>query len=231
VLDDRLCSALAECKKEIDQGGDLVSTTQRAGQRKKGIEEVVAYAIGHRIRVHILIVLNEGTYTPAEIAEIIDEPLNNVSNHIRELVENGSIEVAKTEQRRNATQHWYRAIEMPYYSDDDIANMTWQERQVTAGLVIQSMMAEVMAGLWAGRMHDDPRVWLSWDWFNLDEQGREDLADEQARSWERIQQIEVEATNRRAKSGEESTSFIATQLGFRRARKAPVPSRGSQNRD
>ena len=81
----------------------VTTKTRRTGQRKKSIEEVVAYAVGHRIRVHVLIVLNEGTYTPGEIARIIDEPLNNVSNHIRELLDAGSIELAET--KRGAEHH------------------------------------------------------------------------------------------------------------------------------
>jgi DNA-binding transcriptional ArsR family regulator len=196
------------------------TTTHRPGQRKKSIEEVVAYAVGHRIRVHILIVLNEGTFTPGQIAEIIDEPLNNVSNHIRELADAGSIELAKTEQVRNTILHFYRAVEMPFYSDEEIAAMTPQQRQVSAGLVVQSMIAEVMAALGGGKLAD-PRVWLAWNWFNVDEQGRRDIAAEQKRSWERVQEIEVESTNRRAESGEDATSIIVTQLGYERARKGP----------
>ena len=140
-------------------------TTKRAGQRKKSIEEVVSYAVGHRTRVHILIVLNEGTFTPGQIAHIIDEPLNNVSNHIRELLDAGSIELAKTERVRNTLQHYYRAVEMPHYSDEEVEAMTPEQRQVTAGLAIQSMVAEILAGLWGGKMHSDPRLWLAWNWF------------------------------------------------------------------
>lgn len=201
----------------------------RVGQRKKSIEEVVSYAVGHRVRVHILIVLNEGTYTAGEIAEVIDEPLNNVSNHIRELLDAGSIELVETKRARNMLQHYYRAIEMPHYSDEEVAAMTPEQRQITAGLAIQSMVAEVMAGLWSGKMQDDPRLWLAWDWFNVDAQGREEIADEQERSWGRFRDIEVEATNRRAASGEDAISILVSQTGFKRARKGPTPRRGSRN--
>jgi DNA-binding transcriptional ArsR family regulator len=200
------------------------TTARRAGQRKKKIEEVVTYAWGHRTRVYILIVLNEGTFTPGQIAHIIDEPLNNVSNHVRELLDAGSIELVKTEQVRNATLHYYRAVEMPYYSDEEVAAMTPEQRQMTAGLAIQSMVAEVMAGLWAGKMQHDPRLWLAWDWFNVDAQGREEIADEQERSWERFREIEIDAINRCAKSGEESVSILVSQTGFERARKGPTSS-------
>jgi DNA-binding transcriptional ArsR family regulator len=192
--------------------------TGRTGQRKKSIEEVVGYAVSHRIRVHILIVLNEGTYTAAQIAQIIEEPLNNVSNHIRELLDAGSIELAKTEPKGNVLQHFYRAVEMPFYSQEEAEAMTPEQRQVTAGLVVQSASAEVMAALWAGKLAD-PRTWLAWDWFNVDGQGREEIEDEQKRSWERMQEIEVEATNRRSNSGEEAQSMLVTQFGYERARR------------
>jgi DNA-binding transcriptional ArsR family regulator len=176
------------------KGGPKVPSQSRTRDRKKRIEEVVTYAWRHRTRVLILIVLNEGVYTPAEIAAIIDEPLKNVSNHVKELVEAGSIELAKTQQRRNMTQHYYRAVQMPFYSDEAMERMTPEQRDITYGLVIQSMVAEMMAALWKGKLNSDPRTWLSWRWFNVDDQGRNDIADELQRSWDRMWEIEGEAT-------------------------------------
>jgi DNA-binding transcriptional ArsR family regulator len=200
-----------------------MTTASRAGQSGKSIEEVVAYALGHRIRVYVLTILNEGTYTPDQIAQIIGEPLNNVSHHIRELLDAGSIELAKTERVRNTNQHYYRAVEMPFYSKEEAEAMTPQQRKVTAGLTLQCMVAEAMSAFWAGKLHDDPRVWLAWRWFNVDTRGREDIAYEQQRSWERYQEIEAESTNRRARSGEEAASIIVGQMGFERERTAPRP--------
>ena len=39
-------------------------TTTKAGQ-KRSVEEAVSYAIGHRIRIEILALLNEGTHSPS----------------------------------------------------------------------------------------------------------------------------------------------------------------------
>jgi DNA-binding transcriptional ArsR family regulator len=197
---------------------------KRAGQRKKNVEEMVAYAIGHRIRVLILITLNEGVYSPAEIAEIIDEPLNKVSNHVTELAEGGSIEIVDTKMRRNTAQHFYRATQVPIYSQDDVKAMTVFERQVTAGLMIQSLMAEVMASLGAGKLSDDPGVVLAWDRLNLDALGRERVVEEQERSWERLEKIEEESLLRAIESGEDTVSYVTASLGFERARKAPKPT-------
>lgn len=205
------------------------SRVQR-GQSGKSIEERVAYSFSHRTRAYALTILNEGVYNPDQIAAIIGERTPNVSHHIKELLDGGSIELAKTEKVRNATQHYYRAVEMPYYTDEEIAAMTPKERQEIIGLTIQCLMAEVMSAFWSGKMSTDPRLWLAWRWFNLDEEGREDLADEQKRSWKRVQEIEVESTNRCAKSGENARSIIVASSGFPRERTSPTPPTNSRDR-
>ena len=192
-------------------------------QRSKTIEEVVAFAWNHRIRVQVLSLLNEGTYTPAQLAAIIGEPLGKVSHHIRELAEGGSIELARVDKARNADQHFYRAVEMPFYSDEEVWAMTPVQRQMSAGFVLQNMIAEAMSAFWAGTIRDDPRTWLAWRWFNVDEEGRTAIADEQQRHWDRVVEIEAESTSRRATTGEEAKSIIVANMGFERARSAPTP--------
>jgi DNA-binding transcriptional ArsR family regulator len=202
---------------------------QQSPQRNKSIEEILSFAWNHRIRVQVLSLLNEGTYTPGEIAAIIDEPLSKVSHHIRELAEGGSIELAKTSKVRNADQHYYRAVEMPFYSDEEVWAMTPEQRQLSAGFVIQNMIAETMTAFWAGTIRDDPRTWLAWRWFNVDEEGRAAIADEQQKHWDRIREIEAESTNRRARSGEEAKSIIVANMGFERERTAPLPPANSHS--
>jgi hypothetical protein len=112
---------------------------------------------------------------------------------------------------------------MPYYTDEEFAALEPLERQAIIGLTLQCAVAEVMSAFWAGKMASDLRLWLSWRWFNLDEQGRQDLADEQKRSWERVQEIEAESTSRRAATGEEPQSIIVASTGFPRERTSPTP--------
>lgn len=200
------------------------ATIKRAGQRGKSIEEVVEYAVSHVIRSQILVVLHQGIYATGEIADIIREPLNNVGNHIRELLDAGSIEIAASMPRRNTRRHYYRAVTIPFFSRGEIKTANWQERQLTAGLIIQSLVAELMAGLWAGKMFDDPRDWLAWERFHLDAEGRQELYDEQEKSWNRLKEIKTRAADRVAESGEETAPYLVSVLGFLGALKAPKPS-------
>lgn len=193
----------------------------RLGQGRRGVEEAVGYALKHRKRVEILGLLNEGERNRYELAALIGDEPDKIKHHLKELLDEGSIELAYSKRVGNLIQHYYRAIKMSFYSDEEIEALRPGERQAFAGVILQAVMAEALAALWAGKMADDPRVWLSWRWFHVDSRGREDIADEQARHWERVQEIEAESTNRCAKSAEPTKSIIVTSLGHVRCRRAP----------
>lgn len=188
------------------------------GKGPRGIEDAVSYALGHRIRIEILAALHEGPDSADGLAKIVRRPLSTVTHHIGELLKDGSIEIARTEQVGNLVQHFYCVVKLPYYSDEDFAALSREEKLEIIGLILRAAMAEALAALWAGKLLDDPRVILAWNRINLDRQGREELADEQARSWSRIQEIEAESANRRAESGEPGITYVVTSFGYKRSR-------------
>lgn len=203
---------------------NVVGKPAKKQKRGKTIEEVVSYSMGHRTRIEILTLLNEGIYTPDEISEILGEPLGRVTHHINELVDRGAIELAKTEPARNWTRHYYRAVEQPYISEEQALRMTPQQRQIFVGVVLQSIMAESMSAFWAGNLIDDPsRTLLSWRWFNVDRQGQDEIIEELADSWERVQEIETRSTARRLETNEEAISMIVAMQGFKRSRGSVHP--------
>jgi len=191
-------------------------------KRKKRIGQVIAYALGHRTRVLILLALNEGTYTPAQVAAMIDEPVQSVSNHIRDMVAIGSIELVETVMRRNMPQHYYRAVQMPCYSEEDMEAMTPEQRDVTWGLIIQSMAAEMMAALWQGTLRENNKTILSWRWHNVDAQGELEIYDVLEEAWERVWDIEGDSVNRVAKTKAKTRSVLVAFGAFMRARKGPA---------
>jgi DNA-binding transcriptional ArsR family regulator len=194
----------------------------RASSKKKSVEEAVSYSVGHRIRIEILCVLNEGTYSASEIGKRLGLRITTISHHIKELLKAGSIELTRVKKVRNVDQHFYRAIELPFVPDEEAANLSLEVKQQYAAVILRAIMAESLGALWAEKLNSDPQVRMMWSWYNLDAQGRQELADEQRESWERIVEIEARSTNRRAKSGEEAKTLIAVTLGFERSR--PVGS-------
>lgn len=196
-----------------------MATTTSKSDKSRSIEEAVSYALGHRIRIEVLGILNEGVRSASELARLIRQPLSTVGHHIKELRESGCIELARTEQRRNASEHFYRAVQLPFVSDDEAQELPPEVKQEYAAVILQAVTAEGMASLWAGKMGSDDAIRMCWRWFNLDVQGRQELADEQRESWERIVDIEARAASRRAESGEAATSIIVSMMGFERSRR------------
>jgi len=202
----------------------VVAALERLGTAGRDIAESVSFALAHRIRIEILAALHEGPASSSELADTLRQPLSTIDHHVKELLKDGSIEIAKVKEVGNLVQHFYCMVKLPFYSDEDVAAMTPDERQALAGLILQASMAEALASLWAGRIISDPRVMLAWNRINLDKQGRHDLADEQARSWARQHEIEAEAANRLAETDESGVTYVITSFGYERSRtSAPEP--------
>jgi DNA-binding transcriptional ArsR family regulator len=201
-----------------------IEALRRLGRGTRGVEDAVSYSLGHRIRIEIQAALHEGPATASRLAAIVRRLPSTVDHHIKEMLNDGSIDIARTEKVGNLDVHYYCMVKLPYYSDEDVAAMTEEERQALAGLILQASMAEALASLWAGKMINDPRVMLAWNRINLDKQGREELADEEAESWCRRHEIEARSANRRAETGEEGITYVIISLGFERSRtSAPEP--------
>lgn len=197
--------------------------------RKRSIEDAVSYAVAHGIRVDILCYLNEAARSPSELAELMGYPLSTIEHHIKELLASCSIELARVAAVRNTNEHFYRAVEVPFYTDEEMWAMPFETRQEIYGLILQSSTAEAMAAFRAGKVSNDPHVCMAWRWFNLDAQGRKDMADENARSWQRRQEIEAESADRRAKTGEAPVSVIVSLNAYERCRNFDGrPARGQE---
>jgi DNA-binding transcriptional ArsR family regulator len=73
--------------------------------------EALARAQTHVLQMRILAVARRGvTFSPNRLSVELDEPLGNVSYHVKALKEKGFVELVKTEPRRGATEHFYRGV-------------------------------------------------------------------------------------------------------------------------
>jgi len=199
----------------------MTTSIEDGGSRE--FPDAVSYAVGHRIRVEILAALHERSASATELSRIVRQPLSTVTHHVNELLKAGSIGIERTEKVRSVEQRFY-VISPIYFSDEDMEKMPREELQNLVRYLLQGLTAEALAAFWADRLTSDPRLFISWTWFNVDEEGRGALADEQARSWARLYEIEEEAEARCAEAGEEPFSVAAAAMSFRRTRTAPRPT-------
>src|SRR3954469_4187972 len=91
------------------------STPRTNGERSPGerSEARIAKALAHPLRARILQRLGERVASPAELAVELDASLGVVSYHVRMLHDYAGVELVRTEPRRGALQHFYRATARP----------------------------------------------------------------------------------------------------------------------
>ena len=200
-----------------------MDTPIKDGGGGRSVQEAVSYAVGHRIRVEIITALHDlDSASAVELSRIVHQPLSTVTHHLSELLKAGSIHIDRTERVKSVNQHHYRLFNPIFVSDEDMEKLTDEERNEIARVILQSLTAEALASFWADYLPHDPRSFLAWNWFNVDARGRDEIADEQIRSWQRIREIAEQSAARCQESGEEETSVVVAGLSFKRARTAPM---------
>lgn len=67
----------------------------------------------HPLRVQLIerFALADEPRSPSSLSEELDERLGNVSYHVRALLDEGLIELDRTEPRRGAVEHYYRLVD------------------------------------------------------------------------------------------------------------------------
>src|ERR687887_1354470 len=93
------------------------------------IDRRLVKAMAHPLRHRILSRLNERVASPKELADEFCEPLGNVSYHMRILADLGCVELVRTEQRRGALEHYYRAMMRPFFNDREWARIPLSTRR------------------------------------------------------------------------------------------------------
>lgn len=73
-------------------------------------------ALRHPLRRRILREMADGkVISPRELATELQQPLSNVSYHVRVLTKRGAVTLVKTKPARGSVQHFYRsAVEAPW---------------------------------------------------------------------------------------------------------------------
>src|SRR5262245_50870939 len=102
------------------------------------IDPRLAKAAAHPLRMRILTILNQRVASPVEIARALDEPLANVSYHVKMLESLDCIELVSTTPRRGAVEHHYRALERAMLTADDMNGVPLTVRRgIADGLLTQ----------------------------------------------------------------------------------------------
>ena len=183
------------------------------GSRRQ-LDERLAKALSHPLRQRILQRLNEGgVRSPNELSRELGDPLGNVSYHVRILRELDCVELVRTEQRRGALEHYYRATAEPWLDDEQWARLPAAFRRKTLGRTL----SEILEGASAASREtgfDHPEVKVDRMELELDEQAWKDVVALLNETHEAALRIQSEAAARRDERGADGDGSIRTELGI-----------------
>jgi DNA-binding transcriptional ArsR family regulator len=187
----------------------------RKGETARAVEQRLTHAVNHPVRLDALVILSERCASPNEIAGELDVPLGTASFHVKELAEVGAIELVKTEPRRGAIEHYYRARVLPEVSDEEWRVMPKGAKRECVSVILMPIISESLSSLGCGKMDADKDLYVFWKLMRLSEHGRSELHELHAEFQERVEAL-VEKDEARA-DDDEPVRFVA-MLGFERSR-------------
>jgi DNA-binding transcriptional ArsR family regulator len=180
----------------------------------EGITQQLAKALAHPLRVRILASLHRGISSPNQLSQELGEPLGNVSYHVKTLLEFDCIELVKTEPRRGAVEHFYRATERAFFSDEDWAKIPASARKGITGVILETIGEDATAALVEGTIEKRTDSHITRSPLILDEQAWHDLNAVLNETLERANTIQDEAAARLNKSKGDSINTKLAILHF-----------------
>ena len=192
----------------------MAAKTKTKNKGKTGVDQRLVKALAHPLRVEILTILNERMASPNELSKELEEGLSQVSYHVKVLKDFECIEMVKTEPRRGAVEHYYRATERAFLTDQDWRTLPDSIKPGVSVASIQMIVEDVFAALEGGTFDARDDRHLSWTPGIVDEQGWTDSVDLAAETLERLIKIHADSAKRLAKSGEEGIPATAVVMNF-----------------
>ena len=189
---------------------------RKAGGKSKsigvgGVDQRLVKALSHELREQILIILNERMASPNELAKELDEGLSQVSYHVKVLKDYECITLVKTEPRRGAVEHYYRATSRPFLSDRDWHELPLSAREGLSAGLVQSIVKDTVAALEEQTFDAREDRHLSRTSLILDEKGWRDLMTAMETVLTKVGKIHEESGKRLTKAGKEEgfTAMVA----------------------
>ena len=193
----------------------------------------MAKALAHPLRVQLLSALNEGVASPNELAKRLNEPLTNVSYHVRMLHALGCIELVETEPRRGALEHYYRAIMRPFFGDRDWKRLPKNARGSISDAVLQLVWDDAAEAIKTGQFDDRENRHLSRSVLCVDQQGWDELNELLVETLDRAMQIQADSATRASKEDTERFSANLVMLTHptpKSAKQTTAPSSGTRKK-
>jgi len=175
------------------------------------VDQRLIKALGHPLRQRLLHELNQRTASPNELAQVLDEPLGNVSYHVKILAECEAIELVATNPVRGAVEHFYRAAAVPRLDEKQWRQLPASARRALFNQTLSQIWEHVLEANKDGGF-EDTRVHVAWTPLELDDRGFDQM-DRAIESFiDRALAIQAQARTRLAKLPAEKREIHHTEL-------------------
>ena len=193
-------------------------------KKKEGVEQIVAKAFAHPLRVQILIILNERVASPNLLAQELDQSLNLVAYHVRVLEKYDCIELVDTKQRRGATEHFYRATRRQFLTDSEWTRMPESLRPGLSGAMLKAIFDDIEEAVVKNTFDEIGDRHLSRTPMVVDKQGWSEVATLLSDTLDRLLEIQAGCSERIADGDERGMLSKVDILHF----KSPNPEADSE---
>ncbi len=192
----------------------MAAKTKTKSKGKTGVDQRLVKALAHPLRVEILTILNERMASPNELSKELEEGLSQVSYHVKVLKDFECIELVKTEPRRGAVEHYYRATSRAYLTDRDWQSLPDSIKPGMSASGLKMIIDDVVGAINAGSFNAREDVHMSWTPGVVDEQGWNEAVDLVNETLEKVIDIHAASAKRLAKSGGEGIPATAVLMNF-----------------
>lgn len=182
--------------------------------KNNGVDQKLVKALAHPLRVEILAILNERMASPNELSKELDEGLSQVSYHVKVLKDFDCIEMVKTEPRRGAVEHYYRATARAFLSDAEWKKLPESIKPGMSASFIKMIVDDVVGALNGGTFDTRDDRHVSWTPGVVDEQGWEESVALVNDTLDKVIKIHAASAKRLAKSGEEGIPATAVLMNY-----------------
>lgn len=191
---------------------------QRTPKLKQIIDPVLAKALTHPLRGHILLMLGErGVASPKEIGDALDIGVQEISYHVRSLKARALIRLVRTEQRRGVKEHYYELVEpLVYVDDEDWKHLPRQIKARFSASLLKVLMADAVDALRAGTFNrgDCHHSRLT---MPVDAQGQREVVDVLNDALERLVEIQQGCAERMTLPSDEAIPIAIYVSAFETA--------------
>lgn len=188
--------------------------TKTKKKKETGVDQRLVKALAHPLRVEILAILNERMASPNELSKELEEGLSQVSYHVKVLKDFECIEMVKTEPRRGAVEHYYRATARAFLTDSDWKSLPDSVKPGVSASAMRLILANVFGALQGGTFDARDDRHLSWTPGVVDEQGWQETVDLVAETLDRTMKIHADSAKRLAKSGDAGIPSSVVLMNF-----------------